>query len=78
MEKEECTNEWCDDGVTSISYGEKMFCGICEGTGFINTKIEEDQWLEICKKIVFDAISEGKHVTETIKELIIKYQLKKK
>jgi hypothetical protein len=49
MEKEECTNEWCNDGVTSISYGEKIFCGICEGTGFIDTETDKDG---VCAKII--------------------------
>jgi hypothetical protein len=38
MGKKECTNEWCDNGVVSISYGEKLFCGICEGSGFIDAE----------------------------------------
>lgn len=31
-----CPNQHCDDGVVDIIFGEKQFCGICDGEGLID------------------------------------------
>ena len=31
-----CPNQHCDDGVVEITFGEKQFCGICDGEGVID------------------------------------------
>jgi hypothetical protein len=48
----------------------------------LNTEYSEleiktrNSWFEICNKVVSDAFYEGKNVTDTIKELSSKYELK--
>jgi hypothetical protein len=31
-----CPNQHCDDGVVDVTFGEKQFCGICDGEGVID------------------------------------------
>jgi len=36
FKKAKCPNQHCDDGVVEITFGEKQFCGICDGKGVVN------------------------------------------
>ena len=36
-----CPNQHCDDGVVDIIFGEKQFCGICDGEGLIDDVKQE-------------------------------------
>ena len=36
-----CPNQHCDEGVVDIIFGEKQFCGICDGEGLIDDVKQE-------------------------------------
>jgi hypothetical protein len=41
IETIKCTNQHCDDGIVEVVFGEKQFCGICDGEGVIEIHSEK-------------------------------------
>jgi hypothetical protein len=39
----QCTNENCVDGIVEVVYGEKQFCGICDGEGVIDETFKQQE-----------------------------------